>query len=36
MFEMQRNVFKMKYTAELNSKLPRNVAKYGIDIARQR
>ena len=25
-FEMQCNVFKMKYTVELNSKLPRNVA----------
>ena len=26
-FEMQCNVFKMKYTVELNSKLPRNAAK---------
>ena len=33
MFEMHCNVFKKKYTVELNSKLPRTVAKKGIDIA---
>ena len=32
MFEIQCNVFKMKYTFELNSKLPRNVD-INIDIA---
>ena len=26
MFEMECNVFKMKYTVEINSKLPRNLA----------